>query len=87
MIKIEKHDANGLKNDNIQIETDSLETYWDAKALFFDLKVNFPELGFFMQGDSCFVGKYWLMFESWSDNHEMFERAFEFAKERLKEIV
>ncbi len=67
------HIKDKLKNNHVELTTDNVFIYIEAKKLFFNfLKVKYNELNYFLQGDSDNKNDYWLMFEAWSDNDDLF---------------
>lgn len=61
------------KHTSIQLSTKSEDLYNRMKALFYELKTEFPDLKFFLQSD---VKNSFLMFEPWSkDQDRIFEAA------------
>jgi hypothetical protein len=74
----------GDKNNNIQLRTKNNELYNQAKTLFHsELKQKYIDLEYFLQGDSKFSDEYWLMFESWSNNDDLFMESVEYLSNKL----
>lgn len=74
----------GDKNNNIQLRTKNNNLYNQAKLLFHsELKQKYGDLKYFLQGDFKFGDEYWLMFESWGDNDDLFMESVEYLSNKL----
>lgn len=74
----------GDKNNNIQLRTKNSNLYNQAKILFHsELTQKYSDLKYFLQGDSKFGNEYWLMFESWSDNCDLFMESVQYLSNKL----
>lgn len=76
--------AHGDKHTNIQLNTKSREKYFEMRSLFHNLKNTYPELKFFLQGDSSSENHYWLMFEPWSSDEDKILEAATWLSKQLK---